>query len=121
MTINPEYAASRGNKSVPTSSPALAIVSNQQDIQEFSQELANHNDRPLALPKSTTNAIEEMESPDYCSNFAPTEGTLFDKLTDFFIIYEVPIGLISKLLRLKDFRLNFMIDDSGSMGAKTDV
>jgi hypothetical protein len=31
------------------------------------------------------------------------------------------MGLITKLMNLKHYRLNFLIDDSGSMRAPTDV
>jgi hypothetical protein len=34
---------------------------------------------------------------------------------------EVPVGLVTKVLDLEKYRLNFMVDDSGSMMAKTDV
>jgi hypothetical protein len=46
---------------------------------------------------------------------------LLEELTDYFVQFEVPVGMINKVVALKDYRLNFIIDDSGSMRAATDV
>ena len=46
---------------------------------------------------------------------------LLEELTDYFVQFEVPVGMINKLVALKDYRLNFIIDDSGSMRSSTDV
>ena len=55
------------------------------------------------------------------ASFGVSDGELFNGLSDYFCQYEVPVGLISKLLKLRDYRLNFLVDDSGSMTARTDV
>lgn len=46
---------------------------------------------------------------------------LLDELTEYFLQFEVPVGMINKIVALKDYRLNFIIDDSGSMRQSTDV
>ena len=46
---------------------------------------------------------------------------LYTGLTNLFATYEVPIGLLNKLLVLQMYRLWMIIDDSGSMKANSDV
>lgn len=78
----------------------------------------------MHLADSTVQAIQRTQSDDYVSQFnlAPADSNMvLDGLTEAFIQYEVPIGMINKLHALASFRLNFIIDDSGSMRAPTDV
>jgi hypothetical protein len=62
---------------------------------------------------SFTNQFQNGSDIDGCE--------LLEELTDYFVQFEVPVGMINKILALKDYRLNFIIDDSGSMRAATDV
>jgi len=48
-------------------------------------------------------------------------GDLLDGLSAIFAKYEVPIGLVNKLLALGEYKLNFIIDDSTSMGSFSDL
>lgn len=71
-------------------------------------------DIPISLSLGTLQAIDAMQLSEYQTAMTRMkEQSLFDGLTEHFIIYEVPIGLISKLLLLQDYHLHFMIDDSG--------
>ena len=62
-----------------------------------------------------------LQGDAYKTNFGDSSQDLYQGLMDYFIIYEIPIGLLNKLLELRNYRLNFMIDDSGSMQAASDA
>ena len=87
------------------------MVSNFNDI-ESAKECLGTSD--VQLPLTTTSAIQFMTSESYVLQYSITqENNLFDGLCNYFTMYEVPIGLISRLLEIRHYRLNFMIDDSG--------
>jgi hypothetical protein len=69
--------------------------------------------------------MQNLQDDEYTAKFnsgAEIDGCeLLEELTDYFVQFEVPVGMISKVLALKDYRLNFIIDDSGSMRSATDV
>jgi hypothetical protein len=143
MKLNPEYdnyvsntsnTSSQGissssshstpmNHTVTPPVAPLAIISSFADI-EVANDVCGGNGNDIQLSNTTSNAIQVMMDETYLSNYSSTiisEQSLFDGLCNYFVIYEVPIGLISKLMELRNYRLNFMIDDSGSMGSQTDV
>lgn len=95
---------------VPSAPPKLEIITNQDDLMEASEDYNNKFKTDMIIPQNTVNAIE------YCSN---DQNTL-QRLELLFSTYEVPIGLLSRLLILKNYDIQIVLDDSGSMGAKTD-
>lgn len=120
LTVNSQ---NQETTTIPVATPVipLAIICSQDDITEING-FPTENGRMQNIPISTLNTIREMQAPEYLSYFNVTsERNLFEELCTYFIRYEVPIGLLTKLMALKDYRLNFMIDDSGSMGCQTDV
>lgn len=62
-----------------------------------------------------------LQGDAYKNNFGDNSQDLYQGLMDYFVIYEIPIGLLNKLLELRNYRLNFMIDDSGSMMNHSDA
>ncbi|STX28562.1 Uncharacterised protein [Legionella beliardensis] len=66
-----------------------------------------------------------MQDQDYLNQFKTQQkldgGDLLDGLSNVFARYEVPIGLVNKLLALTEYSLNFIIDDSGSMNTPSDL
>lgn len=46
---------------------------------------------------------------------------MFEGLSNYFVQYEVPMGLLAKVLELRNYRINLLVDDSGSMMSTTDV
>lgn len=136
MTLNPEYFEGGGKEqsSSPSSSSSnnnnnlsegnkggiivvpLAIVSSELDARVAREVQAEQGGVIIEeeFPFSTITAIQYMQTEEYRSYF-PGDSSLFEELCHYFIIYEVPIGLITKLLVLKDYRLNFMVDDSGKL------
>ena len=66
--------------------------------------------------------LQDSSFTDEFHSGAEIDGCeLLDELTDYFVQYEVPVGMINKIVALKEYRLHFIIDDSGSMRAPTDV
>lgn len=77
----------------------------------------------MRLADSTVAAMDIMQDTEYTHQLSPTldGGDILDGLTRFFDMYEVPVGLVNKLLALQFFNLHFIVDDSGSMKAPCDV
>jgi hypothetical protein len=125
MKLNPQFTLYEqqhsGNAAAPVAPAAptkhasiepLSVISNYSDL----HNICNESGVPIEIemPSSTMNSIQFMNSDTYLSNGnGNSEQNLFDGLCEYFTIYEVPIGLISKLMELRNYRLNFMIDDSG--------
>lgn len=78
----------------------------------------------MAVPMTTQVAINEVTDDSFLQKFKCREGVneneILDRLSFLFSEYEVPIGLLSKLLVLTEYNLNVILDDSGSMNARTD-
>lgn len=126
MKLNPNYhAAGQPQSTVADPSKAIAIVSSTQDIQTASNAQQAATGQAMQLSTATTASMEIMQDRDFLNQFkAPTQldgGDLLDGLSNIFAKHEIPIGLINKLLALSEYKLNFIIDDSGSMGNKTDA
>jgi hypothetical protein len=96
---------------------SLAVVSSMGDVAEASEAQTTATGQPLQLSESTVAAMEIMQDSEYTGGFqlsTPIDGSeLLDKLTEYFVQYEVPVGLINKLMALQFYRLNFIVDDSG--------
>lgn len=88
------------------------------DVAQASDAQTAATGSPLQLSESTVAAMEIMQDDEYTGNFKlsnPIDGSeLLDKLTEYFVQYEVPVGLINKLMALQFYRLNFIVDDSGN-------
>lgn len=122
MTINPQYGNQEASHTNSVNS--LAIVSTPDDIALASQSQMETFGQPTQLTPNTINAMTQIQSADYINRFNAEKidgGKLIDGLMKHFAKYEIPIGLISKLMTLSDYKLNFIIDDSGSMNEKSDV
>mmetsp|Transcript_2800 Transcript_2800/g.4230 ORF Transcript_2800/g.4230 Transcript_2800/m.4230 type:complete len:481 (+) Transcript_2800:127-1569(+) len=125
MKLNPEYSDGSSN-ATPAAAPnqqPLAVISSMADVQGASEAQSAATGAPLQLSESTVAAMEIMQDDEYTNNFgASVDGSmLLDQLTEYFVQYEVPVGLVNKLMALQFYRLNFIVDDSGSMKAPSDV
>jgi hypothetical protein len=142
MKLNPEFNKSVGQQSAQAHASQaiapLAIMSCPADFVAANEaQQSSGSSTEIQLPQSAINAIGVMQGESYLAHYtvAP-ERNLFEELCEHFVVHEVPIGLISKLLVLQNYRLNFMVDDSGnssfhfsfnnglgvgSMGSDTDV
>lgn len=127
MKINPAFKAQQANKPSTVAAPdqALAIVSSTQDIMEATDAQYNATGKPMQLSEATTSSMEIMQDGDFIDKFnAPNQinsSKILDELSNVFAKYEIPIGLINKLLALSEYKLNFIIDDSGSMSGSSDA
>ena len=131
MKINPEYnvwkAAQTGSqppKPIQGDLP-LAIVSSMGDVANASTEQYENTGTSLQLAESTTASLEIIQGEEFVEEFEQPGGdldgsALLDGLTDYFVKFEIPMGLINKLMALQMYNLRFIIDDSGSMNATTD-
>ena len=126
MKLNPAYKAwkeAQSGGTVPAttslnSSVALPVVSSMEDHAQLNDDLGM--DVPLA--ESTNATIEMMQEPEICLQAGMVADNMVDKLGGIFAKYEVPLGLMNKLLMLSEFdSLNFIIDDSGSMQGTSDT
>lgn len=125
MQINPEWLKTQGSQVTAPPPKALAIVSTPNDIMQATQAQQQATGQPMMLTPSAMQPMTVMQSPAYASQFGTqfqaNGGAVVDALTELFGRYEIPIGLLDKLLYLARYQLNFIIDDSGSMGNTTDV
>lgn len=73
------------------------------------------------LSEATTTAFEMYQDPDINRKTGMTSDNVIDKIGSVFRKYEIPMGMMNKLLELQNYSyLEFIIDDSGSMGSISD-
>ncbi|MDX1900716.1 MAG: vWA domain-containing protein [Gammaproteobacteria bacterium] len=124
MKKNPAYNEA-GPSTVANPKQALAIVSSVNDINDATQTQYQATGKPMQMSEATQASIEIMQDRSYLDQFeAKGEldgGDLLEGLSNIFAKYEVPIGLVNKLLALSEYELNFLIDDSGSMTEPSDA
>eukprot|EP00604_Paraphysomonas_vestita_P001208 CAMPEP_0174817878 /NCGR_PEP_ID=MMETSP1107-20130205/435_1 /TAXON_ID=36770 /ORGANISM="Paraphysomonas vestita, Strain GFlagA" /LENGTH=466 /DNA_ID=CAMNT_0016028975 /DNA_START=48 /DNA_END=1448 /DNA_ORIENTATION=+ len=129
MKINPDYIKENPSESSSTSTPIqtseqpLAIISSMEDVSAATIAQQDATGLPMNLAPSTVATFDVIQDDSYVNQFqAGTDGAdLLEGLTNYFIQYEVPIGLLNKLLILRNYKLHFIIDDSGSMRSPTDT
>lgn len=132
MQLNPNYKrweASRSGTNTPLTKPynnrPLAIVSSMDDVVKATEEQYKANGVNMRLAQSTVAALEIMQDEEFTEEFKQPGGgldgsELLDGLVEYFVQYEIPVGMINKLMALQLYHLRFIIDDSGSMNASTD-
>lgn len=128
MKLNPAYVDPQNPHQQSTfAAPdkVLAPISTPQDYMGASEVHQQATGVPIQLSDSTTSSLEIMQDPGFINQFQSPErldqGRLLDGLTSVFAQYEVPIGLVNKLLPLSQYKLNFIMDDSTSMRQKSDA
>lgn len=76
--------------------------------------MSGGSERPMA--DSTDSTIMILQDSEVTAKVGMSADALIDGLTRVFAKYEIPIGLMNKLMQLQEYHiLDFMIDDSGSM------
>ncbi len=76
---------------------------------------------PTTTYEAAVVAYHEAEPEIYLGGYAG-EGDSLDELNNIMAKYEVPAGLLAKLLMVSEFQLmEIIVDDSGSMNAATDA
>jgi hypothetical protein len=123
MKKNPEWdtwnrAQGNGVASAPLNPEALPVVSNMDDHARLNEDLGQ--DIPLA--ESTNATIEMMQEPDISLEAGMQPDEMVDALGNILAKYEVPMGLMNKLMMLSEYQsLEFIVDDSGSMRCTSDT
>jgi len=122
MKLNPEYKkwkdAQGGGAATTVLDPsqALPVVSSMEDYEALNEIIV----APMA--ESTAATIEMMQEPEISIDAGMSPDTMVDELGSILNKYEVPIGLMNKLMMLSEYQsLEFIIDDSGSMSLETDT
>lgn len=129
MKLNPEYkkwkeAQGGGQPATTVANPdqALPIVTNMEDHERLNEAQLAAGGQEIPLSDSTNATIEMMQEPEICVEAGMTPDTMVDELGGILNKYEVPMGLMNKLMMLSEFQsLEFLIDDSGSMNLETDT
>ena len=74
------------------------------------------------LSDSTASTFEMIQDPEIASQIGLSSDETIDQLGRIFAKYEIPIGLMNKLMELREYdMLEFIIDDSGSMTHHSDT
>lgn len=126
MKLNPDYIAEQKDNHAPVpDTKTLTVVSSNEEIQQASKAQEEVTGQPMKLSEATVSSMEILQDEGFLEKFQtdqPIDGDkLLDDISNYFAKYEVPIGLINKLLALSEYNLNFIVDDSGSMGGPSDV
>jgi hypothetical protein len=105
---------------MPNEHMALAVVSNMNDMEKFNEVNVANNLPKAPLAESMSVLIGMAQEGDIDVGI---DGNMWvDALGEIFARYETPMGLMNKLMELERFdALHFVIDDSGSMMANSDV
>jgi len=94
---------------------ALPIVSNMGQQDFFDEEIVVAPSYQQALEQYNEIIVEAEAVPD-------NSESPIDQLSALLARYEVPAGMLSKLLMLSEFEIaEIIVDDSGSMNAQTDA
>lgn len=127
MKMNPAYKAWKNAQSggsvpvanaLPSNPNALPVVSSMDDHMKLNEDLGT--DVPLA--ESTDATIEMMQEPEISYEAGMQPDEMVDQLGSVLSKYEVPMGLMNKLMMLSEYAsLEFIIDDSGSMQMNSDT
>lgn len=128
MKLNPEFKrykeATEGKPAttVANANIALPVVTNMEDHEALNQASVAAGGKEFALSESTNATIEMMQEPEICMEAGMQPDTMVDELGTVLNKYEVPMGLMNKLMMLSEFEvLEFMVDDSGSMSMLSDT
>jgi len=128
MKMNPEYKRWKESQgggpatTVPNVAQALPIVTNMEDHEKLNEAIVLSGGKEVPLAESTNATIEMMQEPEISGEAGMSPDTMVDELGAILNKYEVPFGLMNKLMMLSEYQvLEFMIDDSGSMTLTSDT
>ncbi|GAX14066.1 hypothetical protein FisN_5Lh007 [Fistulifera solaris] len=128
MKLNPEFKkwkeATEGKPAttVANANVALPVVTNMEDHEALNEASVASGGKEFALSESTNATIEMMQEPEISMEAGMQPDTMVDELGSVLNKYEVPMGLMNKLMMLSEFEvLEFMVDDSGSMTLLSDT
>lgn len=101
---------------------ALPVVSNMDDHAKLCEASVAKGGKDIPLAEATIATMEIMQEPEICLEAGMQTDQVLDELGKVLNKYEVPMGLVNKLMILTEFDLlEFMVDDSGSMQCVSDT
>ncbi|GAX21695.1 hypothetical protein FisN_29Hu136 [Fistulifera solaris] len=101
---------------------ALPVVTNLEDHEALNEASVAWGGQEFASSESVNATVEMMQEPEICMEAGMQPDTMVDELGRVLYKYEVPMGLMNKLMMLSEFEvLEFMVDDSGSMTLLSDT
>lgn len=122
MKKNPKYVDPSNKGSTP--STALAIVSSPEEVMTASAIQSERTGIAVPMAESASSTVDMLQEPDMLAQYksqSPIDGgDILEELGRRFAQYEVPFGMINKLMMLTQYKLDFLVDDSGSMASPTD-
>jgi hypothetical protein len=123
MKLNPKYGPTPGT--APQSLPnALAVPQTTNDIFAGNEAYAKATGQNMEMSETFVQSFTIVQDDYYLKQFNSATNLdgakIIDELCTVFAKYEIPIGLMNKLLALHQYVLHFLIDDSGSMCSNTD-
>lgn len=127
MQLNPAYKAYEESQGRPATTvlypdKALPVVSTMEQHKQLCDASVNAGLSMVPLAPSTNATIMMMQEDDICARVGVSTDEMVDGLTRLFEKHEIPLGLMNKLMILSEFHLlEFLIDDSGSMGSESDL
>ena len=129
MKLNPEWkrwkeSQGGGQPATTVAEPdiALPVVTNMEDHERLNEAVIASGSPEIPLAESTNATIEMMQEPEICVEAGMTPDTMVDELGAVLNKYEVPMGLMNKLMMLSEYQcLDFLMDDSGSMTLFSDT
>jgi hypothetical protein len=121
--LNQEYVNwAPGNKTSLTSQQtphALPVITSLSDYKVYNQAAGGPGmERPISSNLQQT--LFTMQQPQFSQGMG-VHGDVVQLATPIFTKYEIPLGLLSKLIEMENFQhIHVLMDDSGSMGSQTD-
>ena len=119
-----EVQNANGQPATTTLSPkkALPVVTNLEDHKLLCEASVAKGGQEIPLAEATIATMEIMQEPEIAMEAGMQADQVLDQLGQVLNKYEVPMGLMNKLMVLSEYDyLEFMIDDSGSMNAVSDT
>ena len=129
----PAPTSSQLTPSAPPSPVPLAVICTQDDMAQAQADGAAQG-VAVNIPVATAAAISAFDDPAFAAKYKCAAGKqvdtdhAFEQVSEVFARYEVPIGLLNKVMALAEFNANMIVDDrrysmrsiTGGTG-KTDV
>jgi hypothetical protein len=124
MKLNPKHVSIPGV--APQSlSNSLATPQTTSDVFDGNEAYKKATGLNMPVPDTLVQSVTIIQDDYYLNQFNSATNLdgakIIDELCTSFAKYEIPIGLMNKLLALHQYVLHFLIDDSGSMWNNTDV